>query len=110
MLGWDPRVERRSVQRVAGFAGQATRPALYLHPVLPIDLLEAPLVDLGRLAVERDGAAVQGDDPRAIAPGEGQEMERADDGDPVLLVDLLEVLHHRVARRGVEARHGLVRE
>ena len=37
-------------------------------------------------------------------------MERADDGDAVLLVDLLEVAHHRVARGGVEARHRLVRE
>src|SRR5439155_22887930 len=83
---------------------------LDLDRVLPVDLLESPLVELGGLPVERDASALERDDARAVAPREREEVQRADDGDAVLLVDLLEVLHHRMARRGIEARDRLVRE
>src|SRR5439155_1764735 len=83
---------------------------LDLDRVLPVDLLESPLVDLGGLPVERDASALERDDARAVAPREREEVQRADDGDAVLLVYLLEVLHHGVARRRVQACDRLVGE
>src|SRR5207237_6356244 len=47
-------------------------------------------------------------DTRSVAPRQREEVQRADDGDAVLLVDLLEVLHDGVAGRGIEARDRLV--
>src|SRR4029077_15442105 len=81
---------------------------LDLDGVLAVDLFEAALVDLRGLPVERDLATLQRDDARSVAAREREEVQRADDGDAVLLVDLLEVLHDGVARRGVEARDRLV--
>src|SRR5206468_2560758 len=83
---------------------------LDLDRVLAVDLLELPLVDLIRLSVERDLAALQRDDARPIPPRERKEVQRADDRDAVLLVDLLQVLHDGVARRRVETGDRLVRE
>src|SRR3989441_1386714 len=83
---------------------------LDLNGVLAVDLLEAALVDLGGQAVECDLAAFQRDDPAAVAAREREEVERADDRDPVLLVDLLEVLHDGMARGRVEAGDRLVGE
>ena len=52
----------------------------------------------------------EGDDAGPIAPDEAQEVQAAHDGDPVLLVELLDIPEHGVRGRRIEARHGLVRE
>src|SRR5690554_6424612 len=58
--------------------------------LLSVDLLELHVVDLGRRAVEDQLPFVESDGAVRVLVDQVEEMERAQHGHPVLLVDLLQ--------------------
>ena len=55
---------------------EAASANLDLDGFFAVNLLESRVVDLGGETVKHDLAGFQGDNPRAIPPGQTQEMER----------------------------------
>src|SRR5688572_24968216 len=76
--------------------------------LLPVDLLELLVVDLGREPVEDQLPLLEGDGSIRVPVDEVEEVERAEHGHPVLLVDRLQVTHDRVRQNRVEAGDRLV--
>src|SRR6266849_4540666 len=85
-------------------AGRGEHPAsrdLHLDGLFAVDFFKPAGIDLRRQPVEDQFSGLQAHNPRPIPAGQTEEMQSAQDGDAIFLVELFDVLQHRMGRRGI---------